>query len=329
MSIIMLNGQRVGVKVLGSSNVDLTQVYEQINEVDSKIDETNGLITELDESLSDAIYAIENDEDDVTLEDVIKDNIRLVNSGEYVQLWFGEELISQVEAVQTGEMIYSTSIEILQDTITLNLETLETKIVQASISPSDCTQRLLWSSSSPRIATINSDGVITPVSEGTTTITAVCGAYSDTVDVIVKTPTIRGWTIRAGWAVNQSSNWATYQQASRGYIKTENDSTLIEASPNKTYKFILDSSAFETMSSSNNIKDVMINIVEYNGTTRLNTSGWNRLTDINSTYEFTTKSTTNCFTANIALSSAPSGDADVTVSSYVNWLQTNLEIREV
>ena len=73
--------------------------------------------------------------------------------------------------------------------ISLNTSTIsftkwgETFQLTATVTPSDTTDELTWSSSDQSVATVSSDGVVTSNGVGNTTITAQCGDYSASCSV--------------------------------------------------------------------------------------------------------------------------------------------------
>ena len=60
----------------------------------------------------------------------------------------------------------------------------ETITISASVTPSDTTDPLVWTTSDPNVAIVNK-GTVTFVSEGSCTITATCGSYSETCSIAV------------------------------------------------------------------------------------------------------------------------------------------------
>ena len=59
------------------------------------------------------------------------------------------------------------------------------EMLSATLSPADTTDPVIWSSSDESVAFVKQDGTVVPISDGTATITATCGAYSDTCAVTV------------------------------------------------------------------------------------------------------------------------------------------------
>lgn len=68
---------------------------------------------------------------------------------------------------------------------TINISDIESsESIIATVMPSDCTQPVIWSSLNTSVATVV-NGVIIPISNGTTTITARCGSFSASCVVTV------------------------------------------------------------------------------------------------------------------------------------------------
>lgn len=61
----------------------------------------------------------------------------------------------------------------------------ETYTLVATLSPRGATGVIEWSSSNTSVATVSQTGVVTPVADGTTTITATCEGYSASCSVVV------------------------------------------------------------------------------------------------------------------------------------------------
>ena len=75
-----------------------------------------------------------------------------------------------------------TGIALSEDTLTFT--SLTAVELEATLTPSDTTDDVLWSSSDESVATV-SGGTVTPTGLGECTITATCGSYSDTCAVTV------------------------------------------------------------------------------------------------------------------------------------------------
>ena len=67
----------------------------------------------------------------------------------------------------------------------LNIDEEETYKLDAEVSPQDCTDIVIWSTSDNNIAEVSTSGLVTGVSYGTCNITATCGNFSDTCKVTV------------------------------------------------------------------------------------------------------------------------------------------------
>ena len=82
------------------------------------------------------------------------------------------------------EEIPATGITIDQSDVSVALG--DTYTLTATVAPTDATNKTpAWESKKTDVATINSKGVITPVSKGTATITATINGYSDNIDIEV------------------------------------------------------------------------------------------------------------------------------------------------
>lgn len=93
------------------------------------------------------------------------------------------------------EAIPCTAIELDQSTTTIT--TLGgTVTLEATVTPVDTTDVVVWSSSDPDVATV-SNGVVTTTGVGKVTITATCGSYSDTCEITARA-TLSGTTNLAG-----------------------------------------------------------------------------------------------------------------------------------
>ena len=86
------------------------------------------------------------------------------------------------EMLAIGTTVPCTGIVLSNDT--LSFTTTATQTLSVVVSPDNCTDTVVWSVSPTGIATV-SNGVVTPVANGTCTITATCGSYSDTCNVTV------------------------------------------------------------------------------------------------------------------------------------------------
>lgn len=85
-------------------------------------------------------------------------------------------------ATLTGT-VECTGISLNVDTLTFN--TAESQTLVATITPNGCTDVVTWQSLDESVCTVN-NGVVTPIYDGTTTVTVSCGNYSDVCDVTVE-----------------------------------------------------------------------------------------------------------------------------------------------
>lgn len=92
--------------------------------------------------------------------------------------------------VTEGETVAVTGVTLDKETLELTVGEGTAQLV-ATIAPEGATDtRLVWLSSDEKVATVDENGVVTPVSEGEATITVVTvdGNFSDTCAVTVKLP---------------------------------------------------------------------------------------------------------------------------------------------
>ena len=98
------------------------------------------------------------------------------------------------------------------DANSLTFETNATQTLHATFTPSNTTENKVWSSDSPSIARV-ANGVVTPVSNGSCTITITCGSFSATCSVTVNMAEEPGSGETPGGApefVNYAYNTDTY-----------------------------------------------------------------------------------------------------------------------
>ena len=76
---------------------------------------------------------------------------------------------------------------IMLDKTSLTLKQYATETLTATITPENTTDKLTWSSSDEKVATVT-DGVVKGVAPGVATITATVGAFSATCEVTVEAP---------------------------------------------------------------------------------------------------------------------------------------------
>ena len=89
---------------------------------------------------------------------------------------------AEISAINANNRIPCTSIALNKDT--LSFTTTDTQTLSATVTPDNCTDIVTWSVSPAGIVGVN-NGVVTPVGNGSCTITATCGSHSATCAVTV------------------------------------------------------------------------------------------------------------------------------------------------
>lgn len=110
----------------------------------------------------------------------------------------------------------------LSDSSTSMTSIGETKTLTATLTPSDTTDILRWSSSNDSVATVTG-GVVTAVGVGSATITATCGNYSATCAVSVSA------TFDSEWTIGYQSYTATTSEPVKNYINVSAQSASLYA----------------------------------------------------------------------------------------------------
>lgn len=129
----------------------------------------------------------------------------------------------------SGETVPATGISL--DKITLSFTTATTQTLTATVEPSNSTDKVTWESSNTGIATV-SGGVVTPVSNGSCTITAKAGSYSASCEVTVAVESeIVTYTITNNLTNVSTNNPSTSVEENGGYTAnlTANDGYLLES----------------------------------------------------------------------------------------------------
>lgn len=96
-----------------------------------------------------------------------------------------------------------TGIELAESSITVF--GTQPVTVEYTVTPSDTTDTVTWSSSDTSVATV-SGSVVTIVGIGSTTITAVCGGYSDSLTLTVSAYEQPDWYLSSSLSVGEDSN---------------------------------------------------------------------------------------------------------------------------
>lgn len=96
-----------------------------------------------------------------------------------------EYVDAEISVINNNNRIPCTGIVLSTDTLLFT--TNATQTLEAVVNPSNTTDTVIWSVSPSGIATVN-NGVVTPVSNGSCTITVTCGSKSATCNVTVALP---------------------------------------------------------------------------------------------------------------------------------------------
>ena len=75
------------------------------------------------------------------------------------------------------------------DNATLSFTTSDAQTLTATVTPTNTTDKVVWSVSPSGICSVN-NGVVTPIKNGTCVVTATCGSHSATCNVNVNLPTV-------------------------------------------------------------------------------------------------------------------------------------------
>ena len=156
---------------------------------------------------------------------------------------------------------------------TLSFTTIDTQTLSIVISPENCTDAVAWSVSPAGIVTVD-DGVVTPVTNGTCTITVTCGTQTATCAVDVSGISegggeIDGDSVRA-YKNDNFSNRDTNEAITKAYIEltSTNYKTRIDEVlrwyPNCTDLYLFDDSSVTTLANmlDNNNTDTKNRIVK-------------------------------------------------------------------
>jgi len=99
--------------------------------------------------------------------------------------------------------------------ISVTLAIGETKTLMATVIPENATNKTVtWTSSNPEVATVSTNGLVTPLSNGITTIsvTTVDGNYSENCIVKVSTPTKETLlTQENGWILSSATSTPPFE----------------------------------------------------------------------------------------------------------------------
>lgn len=128
---------------------------------------------------------------------------------------YSKDNVSYVPTVLSGSTLTivnpCTGIKLDRDTLTIARG--EKATLTATVEPTDTTDTIVWSSKDDNIATVDSNGKVSGVKVGVTTITATCGGKTATCKVIVNKATLTGEVTISGDAVFGVTLTAKYSGA--------------------------------------------------------------------------------------------------------------------
>lgn len=144
----------------------------------------------------------------------------------------GKSATCEVTVTAKAEAPGNTKVDVTSVTLNknvLSLKTNETDTLTATVAPSDATDKeITWTSSNPAVATVDSNGKVTAVSEGSTTITATADGQKDTcVVTVTKADESNGTT-------NPGTTPGTGNESNSGNSNTSSGSSSSSSSSNKT-----------------------------------------------------------------------------------------------
>lgn len=117
---------------------------------------------------------------------------------------------SKVKTETSTLTIVNPCTGIMLDKDTLTIASGETATLTATVKPADTTDKVVWSSADKTIATVDSNGKVSGVKVGETTITATCGNQTASCNVIVNKAFLTGEVIITGNAVYGETLTAAY-----------------------------------------------------------------------------------------------------------------------
>lgn len=108
---------------------------------------------------------------------------------------------NKLDTITLSNAVYCTGVTLSSNTMSFTTD--ETQTLTATTTPANTTEALTWASSNTNVATV-SNGVVTPVGNGSATITAVCGSYSASCNVTVSIPVTVSWVIGCYYEKNSA-----------------------------------------------------------------------------------------------------------------------------
>lgn len=157
---------------------DYTEIRSDVDDLSADVSQIKADLEDLDER----VEALESDSGGSGLSSTQKQTLmNVINAlGGAFTTPSAQNL---VDAFNSAWNVAVTGISLNKSTLTFTALTSETLI--ATLSPSDATGTVTWVSSNTSVATVDSNGTVAVVGNGTATITASCGGYSATCAVTV------------------------------------------------------------------------------------------------------------------------------------------------
>lgn len=188
-TITFTDGTTTTYTVTNSGTVidDTTPASDKVfssEKVNTELNTVKSALQEMDGDLDDAVYFEETQDDDSIegiIESEIKDKMTFGLSGNILSIKYDGDTVCTVE-LPTSQPIQCTGVEL--NISATSVEEEKTVSLTATLTPSNTTDAVSWSTSDDEVATVN-NGVVTGVAKGTATITVTCGSFSDTCSVTV------------------------------------------------------------------------------------------------------------------------------------------------
>lgn len=139
---------------------------------------------------------------------------------------------NRVAVIDIESSVDCTGIELEQSTITVTNDAEVT--VAYTVTPSNTTDDILWTSSNESVATVD-DNVVTILGIGTTTITATCGSFSDTLVLTADLYAVPDWYASTPSIITDSSD----NSIVRADLNTSASARLFAAQNSENSKYSL------------------------------------------------------------------------------------------
>ncbi len=175
-----------GGKILGADNGDPTDVSAPLSSNVRKAFSGKALcVVKPDTTEGDLILT-------ATADGIVTNSVKITKGDETVLAEeTTEEFIDAENATiytYGGEVVACTGITLDKTEISINSAAAQQ--ITATVTPSNTTNAIVWSSDNTSVAKVSKNGLVTPISSGTATIKATCGSYSATCTVTVDVSSI-------------------------------------------------------------------------------------------------------------------------------------------